>query len=145
MEQIEAFNRALFLEINAGPHTAPWLIKIAILIANDLMTYLISALLVMMWLWGDETKRNLTIKACLVAMVGVGVNQIIGLVWYHPRPFMIGLGHKWLPHASDSSFPSDHMTMLSSIGLSLLLGGAVRPGLITLVAGLEVAWSRVSS
>jgi undecaprenyl-diphosphatase len=96
-----------------------------------------------MWLWGDKAKRNLALKACLVTMVGVGLNQIIALVWYHPRPSMIGLGHTWLPHVADSSFPSDHVTVFSSIGLSLLLGGAVRSGLLTLIAGLVVAWSRV--
>ncbi len=142
MNQLEALNRALFLSINAGPNTATWLINSAILVADGLI-YLIPALMIAMWLWGDEAKRNLALKACLVAMVGVGMNQIIGLIWNHPRPFMIGLGHSWLRHATDSSFPSDHVTVFSAIGISLLLGGMVRLGLATLVAGLCVAFARV--
>lgn len=142
MEQIEALNRALFLKINAGPGTATWIVDSAILIANDLI-YLIPALLVVLWLWGDEQKRNLALKAFLVAILGVGINQIIGLAWQHPRPFMVGLGQAWLPHAVDSSFPSDHATVFASVGISLLCTGEARLGIITLLAGLCVAWSRV--
>src|ERR1035437_1502787 len=108
MEQIEALNRAFFLSINAGPGTATWLLNSAIFIADNLI-YLIPTLLLVLWLWGDERKRNLALRSCLVAMLGVGVNQIIGLFWQHPRPFMIGLGQTWIAHAADSSFASDHV------------------------------------
>lgn len=74
---------------------------------------------------------------------GVGANQLIGLVWQHPRPFMIGLGHTFLPHAPDSSFPSDHATVFAGIALTLLLGGARWLGGFTVLAGALVAWARV--
>jgi membrane-associated phospholipid phosphatase len=74
----------------------------------------------------------------MVAMLGVGMNQVIGLAWQHPRPFMIGIGHTWIPHAADSSFPSDHMTVLAGVGLPLLLEGALWFGLTTMIVGL---WS----
>lgn len=142
MEQIELLNRALFLKINAAPGTAAWIIDVAKLAADGLI-YLVPALLVIYWLWGSDAKRTLALKACLVVMLGVGFNQLIGLAWQHPRPFMIGLGHSWMPHAADSSFPSDHMTVFVGIGMSLLFGGEVLTGVLTLVTGLCVAWSRV--
>lgn len=142
MEQIEALNRSLFLKINAGPGTATWVIDSATIIANDLI-YLIPALLVVLWLWGGEQKRNLALKAFLVTMLGVGISQIIGLAWPHPRPFMIGLGQVWFPHAADSSFPSDHATVFASVGISLLFAGEAGLGIMTLATGLCVAWSRV--
>ncbi|TWJ32390.1 Undecaprenyl-diphosphatase [Geobacter argillaceus] len=135
-------NRALFLKINALPDTAPWAIGVAKVVADDLI-YIIPALLIIYWLWGSEAKRSLALKACLVAMLGVGINQLIGLAWQHPRPFMIGLGHTWVPHVADSSFPSDHMTVFVGIGISLLFGGEVLAGILTLVTGMAVAWSRV--
>jgi len=73
MEQIEALNRALFL-INAGPGTVAWRIDSVVLIANDSI-YLIPLLLLVLWLWGDERKRNLALRGCLVAILGVGMNQ----------------------------------------------------------------------
>lgn len=142
MNQIEAFNQLLFLRINATAGTPSWAIDTAIVLADDLI-YLIPVLLLVLWLWGDEARRNLAIKACLVAMLGVGMNQIIGLVWQHPRPFMIGLGHAWISHAADSSFPSDHMTVFAGVGLTLLLDGALWFGLATLIVGLSIAWARV--
>ncbi len=142
MGHIEALNRALFLKINAGPGTAPWMIDGAVVIADDLI-YLIPALLSAMWLWGNEARRRLAIQACLTAMLGLGLNQVIGAVWQHPRPFAIGLGQAWAQHAADSSFPSDHMAIFTAIGISLLLGRERLLGLLTLAAGLGVAWARI--
>jgi len=142
MESIEALNRALFLKIGAAPTAAKWLIDGAIFVANDVI-YVIPILLIVMWLWGDKALRNLALKACLVAMIGVGMNQVIGLAWQHPRPFVIGLSRAWLAHAADSSFPSDHMTVFASVGIALLFGRAVLLGVFTLAVGLCVAWSRV--
>lgn len=142
MESIEALNRALFLKIGAAPNAAKWLIDGTIFIANDVI-YVIPILLILMWLWGDKALRNLTLKVCLVAMLGVGMNQIIGFAWQHPRPFVIGLSRAWLAHAADSSFPSDHMTVFASVGIALLFGRAVLLGVFTLAVGLCVAWSRV--
>jgi len=65
------------------------------------------------------------------------------MVWQHPRPFMIGLGHTLIPHAADSSFPSDHATVLFAVSLTLLLGRATVPGLAVLLAGFCVAWARI--
>jgi undecaprenyl-diphosphatase len=142
MNTLEAFNQALFLLINGTPATPVWLVGIAVLIA-DYVIYLIPFLLAAMWLWGNEAQRSLAIRACLVAMLGVGANQLIGLVWQHPRPFMIGLGHAFLPHAPDSSFPSDHATVFAGVALTLLLGGAHWIGGFTLLGGVSVAWARV--
>ena len=142
MNYIEVFNRALFLQINGGDGTPTWLIQIAIGIADDLI-YLIPLLLLGMWLWCDSTCRSQVIKACLVTLLALGENQLIGLVWQHPRPFMIGLGHTWIHHAADSSFPSDHITVFAGIGLTLLLGGVFRLAVTVLTTGFAVAWARV--
>ncbi|WP_374554265.1 phosphatase PAP2 family protein [Aquitalea pelogenes] len=142
MNDLEVFNRTLFLQINGGADTPAWLIQTAIGMA-DYLVYLIPILLFGQWLWGNHGWRNLAIKACLVTLLALGVNQGIGLLWTHPRPFMIGLGHTWIPHAADSSFPSDHMTVFAGIGLTLLFDGALGWAVVTLLTGLGVAWARV--
>ena len=142
MEQIEALNRALFLKINAGLGTSSWLINSVIFIAEDLI-YLIPMLLLVLWFWGDKDKRRLALKVCMVVMLALGINQGIGLLWPHPRPFMVGLGQNWLAHAATSSFPSNHMTVFASVGLSLLSSVEIGLAVVILVSGLCVAWSRV--
>lgn len=142
MDTLEAFNQALFLLINGTPATPPWLIGMAAAIADDLI-YMIPLLLASLWLEGSEPQRRLAIRACLVAMFGLGANLLIGFVWRHPRPFMIGLGHTFIAHAPDSSFPSDHMTVFTAIALTLLTGGARGLGGLMLLASIAVAWARV--
>lgn len=139
---LEALNRSLFLKINAGTSTAPWLIDAAKFIGNDLI-YLIPMLLLGMWLWGSRESRNVAARAFLTAMLGLGLNQIVGALWPHPRPFAIGLGEAWAPHVADSSFPSDHLTLFTAVGLSLVLGRARLQGWLTLAVGAAVGWTRV--
>ena len=76
-----------------------------------------------LWLWGEPRHTALELKSCLVALVALGLNQLISLAWPQPRPFPVGLGHAWLAHSTEPSFPSDHMTVLSAVGLTLLLTG----------------------
>ncbi|MEO8410450.1 MAG: phosphatase PAP2 family protein [Propionivibrio sp.] len=142
MNQLEALNRSFFLIVNGAPDTPPWLINTAIAV-GEYWIYLIPVLLLALWIGGDTASRNRAVKAGFIAMFGVGLNQLIPLFWQHPRPFVLGLGHTWIPHAVDSSFPSDHLTVLASVGLTLLLDGAFRTGLITLFVGLCVGWARV--
>lgn len=147
LSPLELVNRSWFLSLNAPEGTPAWLISLATALANGLI-YLVPLLLLSLWLLGLRGKslhdsRGLALRACLTTLLALGANQVIILLWQHPRPFMIGLGHAWMEHAADSSFPSDHMTVFSAIGLTLLAGGAPAPGVLTLLAGLCVAWARV--
>ena len=57
---------------------------------------------------------------------------------------MIGLGHTFIPHAADSSFPSDHLTLLLAVAFSFLMHRRLRVAGMTLAfLGLPVAWARI--
>ncbi len=142
MYPFEATNHSLFLLINGGAAAPSWEVRAAIIIAQYLI-YLLPLLLVVMWLWGDRERRSQAVKATLVTALALGIGQLISLVMPHPRPFMIGLGHTWIAHAADSSFPSDHMTVFAGIGLSLLVDGVVGLAAPILITAVAVAWSRV--
>ncbi|KXU85894.1 PA-phosphatase [Caballeronia megalochromosomata] len=142
MNRLEALNHAWFLAINATPATPRWQIDIALVIADDFL-YLIPALLALLWLFGDRDQRSAAVRACCVAFLALGLNQLIGMVWMHPRPFMIGLGHTFIEHVPDSSFPSDHGTLFASVALTFLLAGLRRCGLLVALAGVAIAWARV--
>lgn len=142
MNTLEAFNQALFLKLNATPSTPAPLIDLARFIA-DYVIYLVPLSLVAMWLSGDERRRESALRACCVASLALGINQLIALAWPHPRPSMLGIGHTLLQHAADSSFPSDHATIFASIALTLLVDGVRRYGVVILLSGLGVAWARV--
>jgi len=140
---LETLNQTLFLSLNAGPSTAGWKIGVASVLADDAI-FLIPAILVSVWCWSDAPNRRLALKACVVALLALGVNQLLGMGWPHPRPFAIGLGHTFISHADDSSFPSDHATVFAAIGVTFLAARATRIlGLLIILLGAGVAWARV--
>jgi undecaprenyl-diphosphatase len=143
MTPIETLNQAVFLRLNADLSTAAWKLKLAAVTAEYLI-YLIPLMLLSLWCWGNESQRALALKACVVAFAALGMNQLFSIVWPHPRPFMMGLGHTFIPHAADSSFPSDHATVFAAIGLTLVFAN-IRSlaGWATLLLGVCVAWARI--
>lgn len=142
MKSIEAFNQAIFLLINATPDSPRWLIEAGVLIATCAI-WLVPAILVSMWLSGKDEQRQTALLAAFAGIVALGINQLIGLAWYHPRPFAMGLGYTFLPHAPDSSFPSDHATLLSATSLTLLCSGKRCLGALALATDVAVAWARI--
>ncbi|TAM18722.1 MAG: phosphatase PAP2 family protein [Pandoraea sp.] len=142
MEAFEALNQAIFLILNATSATPHWLIVAGVLIA-DYAIWIVPVMLVSLWLAGGDERREIAVRACFVGLLALGINQAIGIVWYHPRPFAMGIGHTFLAHAPDSSFPSDHATLLSAISFTLLCAGKRRLGLFVLLVDVAVAWARV--
>ncbi len=67
-----------------------------------------------------EDYRHPAMFATYAALLGLFLNLIIGLFCQHPRPFMVNLGRQLIPHAPDSSFPSDHATFTMSIAIMLI-------------------------
>lgn len=142
MDSVESFNQSFFLVLNGREGTPAWFVNTAIAV-GDFLIYLVPVTLAWMWLSGGVSQRNLALKVFAVVMLAVGVNQLIALVWQHPRPFMLGLGHAWIEHQADSSFPSDHVTVLSGVGLTLLFSGATALAGLMLAFTVAVAWARV--
>ena len=140
---MEDLNHALFLWLNAPEHPSTLLLAIATFFAE----YAIWALPVIIgfsWLRGSEHTRKVLLEATASGLAGLLINQLIGLVWQHPRPFMIGLGHTLIPHAADSSFPSDHLTLLWAVAFSFLMHRSPRlAGIAFALLGLPVAWARI--
>lgn len=97
-----------------------------------------------LWLWGNPANRTGLLLAFCGAEIALAFNQIIALLWYHPRPFAVSAGHTLVEHVADSSFPSDHVTFIAAIGMGLLAWTHTRwAGSLVLVAAVPVAWSRL--
>ncbi|KAB0664422.1 undecaprenyl-diphosphatase [Oryzomonas japonica] len=140
---MEKFNEALFLTINAPAHPQALLLALARGLA-EWSIWLIPLILALGWLRGDGRQRRLMLEAAASGGAGLLINQGISLFWQHPRPFMIGLGRTFLAHAPDSSFPSDHATLIWAVAFSLLLHERTRAaGLALALLGLPVAWARI--
>ncbi|MDE2610988.1 MAG: undecaprenyl-diphosphatase [Burkholderiales bacterium] len=141
---MEHLNTSLFLLINAASNRPPMpLGPLSYFFAQDFI-WVVPLGLVAGWLRGSAPVKQALVLAALSGLTGLLINQLIGMVWDHPRPFVLGLGHTLIAHAPDSSFPSDHLTLIWSVALALVLQSRWRRiGVLVLLAGLPIAWARI--
>lgn len=140
---MENLKHALFLWLNASGHPGTLLLACATFFA-EYAIWVIPGIIGLGWLRGSERTRKILLEATASALVGLLIAQIIGWVWPHPRPFMIGLGHTLIYHAADPSFPSDHLALLWAVAFSFLMHRKPRnAGLALALLGLPVAWARI--
>lgn len=142
---VDHLNLYLFSLINAsaGLHGLPLLVT---LFAATWLILLAPLGLAALWVGGDGPDRHAAVRAALAASCGLALSALAGLLWFHPRPFMAGIGHTFMRHAPDSSFPSDHATIMFSVALVLAASRAPharRVGMLLLPLSLVVAWSRI--
>ncbi|HVB82773.1 MAG TPA: undecaprenyl-diphosphatase [Candidatus Binataceae bacterium] len=138
-------DRLAFTHINASASLAGWHLEAATQLAEWLV-YLVPFALVMLWLTGAGPARTASVKAALTAATALLINQAVGLAWYRPRPFVIGLGHAFMVHAPDTSFPSDHVTALAAAGIALWISRSAlarRLGIVLTAAAPVAGWARV--
>ncbi len=137
------WNRQLFLSINAGAAPAAWLTNIVAALASS-PAAVAPLLLVGLWVWGVPSRRGALLGVAVATVAAQGVNMTLGLLWFDPRPFMVPIGHTLVAHVADNGFPSDHATLVWTLGAGLwLTGAAPRWGAAVCLYGAAVAWSRV--
>jgi undecaprenyl-diphosphatase len=130
-----------YLNANTGLHGLPLFFS---LFCAQYLILSVPCYFLVAWFWGKSQIRCSILVAFLAVIISLLINYIIGLLWYSPRPFVLGIGHTYFVHAADSSFPSDHATILFTLSLSLLLSKLLRSaGLIFLIIAIIVAWARI--
>lgn len=143
---LESLNYTLFYWINATPDSPHWLIALAEFSASDLIS-IVPLLAVGLWLWGPRhqvsAQRQLVIKVSMAIVVSMCISLLLGHFLPHDRPFADHVGYNFLPHAPDSSFPSDHGTVIFTFAVAFLAWHRLWSGAVLMVVGLAIAWSRV--
>lgn len=96
----------------------------------------------LIYLWFMKPRfQSLYLFGC--AIFGLIIAYGITKFYFHPRPSMIGLGTPLFQHPPDSSFPSDHVTVLSAIAFGLFSRRNFLIGIGFLVLGILVGFARV--
>ena len=140
---IERLNIAIFKYINQFAGINPVLDGIAKTTAQCLPFAFILWLLYL-WLKRDNKYKNIVLYGGYSAGIGLLLNSLISVFYYHPRPFMVHMGKLLIQHTPDASFPSGHATFMLSIVFMLLYFKETRiSGLILLVLGLIGGLARV--
>ncbi len=139
---LETWNQTAFLAMNAGLRPSPLAVGIAKVLATGAV-YLVMAALGIGWVRRGKCLRYTLLDATLAALFSLAIAVGITLIWYHPRPFEIGLGRQMIPHVTDASFPSDHGTLLFVLAISLMVSAQWLWSIGFLALALSVAWGRI--
>ena len=142
---IEQLNIALFQLINQYAGINPGFDSIAVFAAEYMPVVVILAL-IYLWIRKGDSTHDILLYGVYAAITGLIINYLIGLVYFHPRPSMLHLGTQLFQYPADSSFPSDHTTLMVSIALMLIYFKETRIyGFIILILGLIGGFARVFS
>jgi len=136
-------NIELFRLIHAGAGSQPILDFLSVA-AAEVTPYLVIVCMAVFWFNSDNRGKLVLLEAAAAVVLGLIINQLIGLFYYHPRPFMMDLCKPLIPHAPETSFPSDHATLLFAVSLPLLVKDSWRRhGFFLFIIALCGAWGRV--
>jgi len=139
----DAANQAIFAMLKA-PETADSKVLELARFCVEILLYLAVLGLVLGWVWGRPQLRRAVFLGRLSVVLGLLVNWLIGAFWFHPRPFVAGIGHQFPAHLPETSFPGDHGTILFAIAFALLASAGARLwGLVALLLALVAAWGRI--
>jgi undecaprenyl-diphosphatase len=135
-------NLALFNAINGLAGGNPVLDDVAIFIANYLI-FIFTIYLVYLWFFRSGYRDKL-LFAVYNALIGLAVNFIITLFYFHPRPFMMHIGKLLITHSPETSFPSDHTTLMFAVSLTFLYSIELRiTGVVLFLLSLIGGFARV--
>ncbi|GAB4254126.1 MULTISPECIES: phosphatase PAP2 family protein [Deferrisoma] len=145
MSPVADWELALLSRYAAARGASPWLDGLAKVLASA-GPWGTAGGLIALWVWGSRGIRDRValLEATAAGLLGLGVNQLFALLFFRPRPYMMGLVQPLITHAYETSFPSDHATLLLGVGLYLLLlTPRRRAGAALSLLALGTAWARV--
>ncbi|VAX76950.1 Putative undecaprenyl-diphosphatase YbjG [Serratia symbiotica] len=143
---MDRLNYLIFPWINASPASPKWLIAVATFLARDAIA-LLPLLLIWLWLGGPKSKlisqREVVAKTITALLLSMLVSAVIRKLLPHDRPFVARIGHLFLAHEPDSSFPSNHGTAIFTFGLAFLFWYRIWLGGLLMIVAMGIAWSRI--
>lgn len=138
---LDNLNNGWFLLLNAHSGDAGITRVTAVFLAQHLNAVVALALTAYLLATRQPKLWLKLLGSCAMAMLTA---YLLGKLYYHPRPFVLGLGQTLVGQHDTSSFPSRHLTFYWALVLPLCGFARMRRlGLCLLVLGLAEAWARV--
>lgn len=137
-------DRALFLWFNLGPGTSHIWLELARFASLTLPQWLMVATATLALAGADGTRLPAWRALPSVALAAAAA-LVLKPLFHLNRPFVLGLGTRWVQHAADGSFPSSHAAVMGALAAAALLAPGRWPlKALALAAALWVSWSRVA-
>ena len=129
--------------MNAQPAALPGLLSLARFASTTLPLLLLGAIGLVLLAGRPQLRDGAARVLLAMALVWLAARSIQS-VFPLPRPFVLGLGTAWLPHASSAGFPSTHASVAQAFSVALALMAPHRSiALLALLPAILIGWSRV--
>lgn len=100
----------------AGRHPA---LDAAMIVLAKYSPVVLAILLVGLWLTWRPRDQRLAFLAGAASLLALGIGQLVGMAFPRPRPYLVHHVLLLVPHAPDTSFPSDHATLAFAVAATL--------------------------
>jgi undecaprenyl-diphosphatase len=108
------------------------------------LIYIVPIYLLCLWfIPKDNRSKKVSLYILLAVIVSLSIGWIITLFYFHPRPFMMGLGKELFQHSKETSFPSDHATVMFAVSFALFFLKDIKNSIIFFVLAALVGFARV--
>ncbi|MGE4316208.1 phosphatase PAP2 family protein [Acinetobacter sp.] len=139
---LESLNLDLFSILNVPEQASPLMMHFATFVAHDLV-YLLITCFALFWFYGHQNSKALILKAFIFCCVALSISEVASYLFNTPRPFVMHVGQTLIAHEATGSFPSNHMTIFSSIAFAYYFSARRDIGRFLLAVAWLVAWSRI--
>jgi undecaprenyl-diphosphatase len=110
---------ALFHSLNGLAGHTPWLDAVMIACAKYAPAFFAVTLLACWLRWRPDWQRTAAL-AGLAALLSLGAGQLVGMALPRARPYLVTAATVLVPHAPDTSFPSDHAILALAVTVVLM-------------------------
>jgi len=139
---LNQLNINLFNYINQFANHSLFLNNLGVFFAKYLV-YIFVLIIIILW-FTNKKNKNISFYVFYATVLGLIINYIVTIFYFHPRPFMINLGTQLINHSIGTSLPSDHTTILLSIAIMLIyFKNTKKLGIILTIFGLLGGISRI--
>lgn len=134
-------NTYLFNLINGLAGKSYFLDRVMIFSAKYLI-FLPPLFLLYVFFQKEKGKKDFVFILFVLA-ISFAISSLFYIFYFHPRPFMIGLGKKLIPHKPENSFPSNHTLLLVSFSFSLFILKRYKSAFFFLILAVLVGLARI--
>ncbi|EJF85679.1 undecaprenyl-diphosphatase [Candidatus Bartonella washoeensis] len=118
MDFLNQIDVALF-KMFAGTHQSWSVLVLFSIFCAKFLIYIIPLHLVVLWFCGGDGERRVVLSICVSVCAALFIGYFISLIYFHPRPFVMGLTTPLMKHRATASFPSNHALTIASYMASL--------------------------
>lgn len=115
---------------------------VAVFITQYLYLFVLLISAIFFFLQPRKIQRSLIVCGVIIALLAYIASRIAGLLYFDPRPFVVGHFIPLIAHAPDNGFPSDHVLLTGAIAMVIWFYNKKLSAILWAVA-LLIGWARI--